>query len=475
MNLNDIYCTKHSYFFLDIEEQTFSVLCLLCKKLNYSQDIKYYESTNSTKEESCKSINSSNSQNLSICKSTERCSRKIDFICFDCLDPCCYYCMYLNHKDHDFDVVESSFEKISEKFNNQINNLKEFAKTHINSIDNYEENTKKLIKEAEAFISYKNLSESTITENKLKYSQKIDNFIKQKESQFNNLITNKLSEIKVKKEKIESSQSSIKTFKEFILSLKSNLNKKEINDLISFLVDKKEIAKSFFKYENNSFSEDISKLTKDDNLSLLKESADDIINELKKNKTVIESNLKSNINSGFSFLRRYSKFEKVSSYYSNSSSVNFEVNRSIYLIGIGLCNIHSSKSSVDIKLTIFQNSKNNKVIETEVYSQDLKLKCNDKNPSPVSAYYLSSSIYLRTNFNYTVHIKILGENHYLDCYIGKTNHTKKDAKEDIIIDNSNFDEGVNNEVEFKFRLSNKESDFNEIDCGIISDIFYKQI
>ena len=176
-------------------------------------------------------------------------------------------------------------------------------------------------------------------------------------------------------------------------------------------------------------------------------------------------------------LRRFFKYTIDDLSYFRTSTVFMKVNKTICVSGVGICGLLKStktdKSSQDrtLSINITVNEIENGQLSKTLVSDNANLKSIVNSYDPVICVYFSKILVLKENISYAITCSNLEtSNQYVEIWRGKvyipskSNQTVQDVK------------CSNTRIDFQFSAAKGvQSDFNEFNLGIISDVMYSSI
>lgn len=494
MNINEIICKSHSYFFISIDELDLSVTCLLCKSLNKPVELESVNqflssTTKSTVQANLLSCNCPYSQNYYDCTNSDKCNKKPIFFCLDCIEATCQYCAYNNHKYHEIDISENILPKFLELSNKYIIGIEEQMKkaksqsTIKEVITSSNNNNNKLssksrksleseekeyidtvISSGEDLLSDKSKFKSIIENNTSKISTILDNYIK---SQKDNLISKVSKNSQVEeylKLKITNKQDKLNSYENMLKDILVNYTQLSFKSQILFLEENKYALEDLFSYdekqeETKTEIKDYKNNTKE-NIKEFNLTVKQLLSNLKLTKQSLTDNIASFVPNEIRNIKKYSYYEKLISNYIHSSSVSLSVNKSIYLSAIGLCcgvklKSTSKKDVNKVVVNIFRkdissdnisnkdrrNDDKSIIFDELILSQNIELKyASENSPCPVQTSYLDKSLYLNKYYEYTIEVLFTNENKYQDIWVGKRKEINNNNKEVVINSNYNIEE-----------------------------------
>jgi hypothetical protein len=482
----NVSCKRHGRKFLGVDTTKFKLICKKCVEQNIKIELSLL-SNNVSLENSLLNLNIDEEcfcNFHSYTNSTFYCDDCSKFICEECEEKCknhninlpSYMPILLRDK---FDEIFSSFNKIKPELDE---NLEIMIKAN-QIYRKLRENSNKIVKDKISILS-------DTTKLRLDNLQKKFNEIFQgMDQEMLNLYTRLLTlQKKSQKYLTEIKNISSEFLDDNIWTKLSNL------DLIKLLEKRKINSQLYIELKNlkndseNFMLFKIPKLKKEVNSKL--EIWNKEVNFFMKNVLILENSIKSTISNGCKnnsiILKRFPKYSRKGMRFFKTSSIVIEVEREIYLSGLGLCGLYiSSFKTADYNSPIYKNLNDRGKIPIEIIisltkqgneaetSYELKLlECTHlfgvvNRVDPNYLIYFQRAMIMKKDHKYTITIKNNDNNSIIDLWTGEVNMTSKKEMSQSITCNVNS-------VKFNFSPAHGiESDLNEFNMGIISSLIYQ--
>lgn len=403
------------------------------------------------------------------------------FYCDDCRYFICKQCFANSHRNHNSNLPNI----IGQKF---VENLHEFLSSVSAikpKIDESLEDLKSVNAQFKNFreISIKRLKEISIKINSV-CKQKFDHLLKEFSKLFMDIdseIENVWSRLLGLQKKISKALLDYREFQTFFnnnsnpveICAFKKLKKKNFQEIVSILEDSKNLI---------NFKVPLIKIEAKEKMEVIKASIQAFYKKIKIIEKSIENSISSGITNNSIILRRFIKYNRKGLSYYKSSSLFFHTEAPVFLTGLGLCGLYissakyldkniienmSSRRSIQINITVseFNNnySSENKISETHSL-------CGIVNKyDPTFTIYFKKIIHVKALTNYIITITNVESNSYIDLWMGEVNKVYSDSMNQIITCNQS-------NIKFHFKPSEGiESDFNEFNMGIISNLIYSKI
>ena len=469
-----VRCTVHHGIkpnYLTIDKKTFQINCTLCLEENVQPKRKNLIIVDPNL------VNMEN--NLTEDETNHTCylhpKEKALFYCEQCGQFLCKTCFATEHRNHSSSTFDLIIDTIKTKVNDlydQLQNLNNEIDDNIEPVKNinnfYEEEKKNFQIKLEQI---NNNINKTLNDKLNDYNNQIENF-------FNGVD----NEVELNVQKLKSNKKKANKMLEEFNKMKNEINL--IDDDKKICLYKKENDNTIL--ENKQFLSDIENFLKE-NLNKTKQK---VLNEennfnnkcdnLKKNIESYENSVINTMISGIPNIcmriRRFRKYTNSKSKYFKIDSLCMLVSNTINLAGFAICgliyehNQSNNKYKINLKIYELDNVQNFSVDNKEMISLDVEIPMITNIVDPVYQFYLPNSITISKNKMYFIIIKNLSDLTFINSWTGNVGKEsdEKMNQSSVISNNSN--------VKFNFlNAFGVESDFNEFNEGIISDVIFSQI
>jgi len=397
-------------------------------------------------------------------------NQKIIFFCEDCNELLCKSC-FQPHRHHNTIMPEVIKEKLIEALKESAlkvksiqprieDSLKELGEIN-NQIKSYNSTSKTLLNNLKT-----NLDKILKTNLKSNYSEFVllfENIDNEVEDAFNrlNIVHKKCNKLQVDITEVDTNlgfnQTSLKKC-EYIKKVSSSLEEAK-----KIIIDSRNFLGSKIKNLKLKGDEEMPRFLK------LKE------DRLKREK-IYEKSINNSTMTGATSqsirLRRFFKYTIEDLSYFRTSTVFMSSNKNIILTGLGICGLlEDKKTPRSFKMNISINEMENGIAINNLVSDNVTLGTVVNNYDPCIAFFLSKVIVLRPGVVYAITCSNLDlSNQYVEIWRGKVYlpSNQKELLQDVKCNNTRID--------FKFTPSKGlESDFNEFNIGIISDLLYSPV
>ena len=314
---------------------------------------------------------------------------------------------------------------------------------------------------------------NALNDKSAEYKSQIESFFNgvDKEVEFN------LTKLEIKK------KDSTKIYEEF-KKMKNEIN--EINDDHKICLYKKD--KDTLIQENRQFLFDIKDFLQEQ-LNQTKERVEkeesnfkEKCDNLKKNIDIYESSVLSTMKSGIpnvcSRARRLCKYSSEKGKYFKKDSLCMIVSQNINLAGFALCGLLYENDQpiktykVNLKLYEVDDANNFNKDSKEMFSIDVDIPTITNIIDPVYQFYLNNSYLISKDKFYFIILTNLSNDVFINTWSGII---YKEKKQDSIKE-TNIVQANNENIKFTFMNAfGVESDLNEFNGGIISDIIYSPV
>ena len=490
MNINDsllkrIRCSIHhgqTKDYLSIDPKSFQIICTLCEKegiKSKKKNLILIDPELSNAEESLKEDDLNNlkekedSNHFCYLHPTEPSL----FYCEECAKFICKSCFATEHRNHSSSTFDLISDVIKEKINKlyseleELNSSLEENKASLEEKNKYFEDKKKSFNQNLESVN-QHIS-NALNDKSAEYKSQIESFFNgvDKEVEFN------LTKLEKKK------KDSTKIYEEF-KKMKNEIN--EINDDHKICLYKKD--KDTLIQENRQFLFDIKDFLQEQ-LNQTKERVEkeesnfkEKCDNLKKNIDIYESSVLSTMKSGIpnvcSRARRLCKYSSEKGKYFKKDSLCMIVSQNINLAGFALCgllyeNDQPSKTyKVNLKLYEVDDANNFNKDSKEMFSIDVDIPTITNIIDPVYQFYLNNSYLISKDKFYFIILTNLSNDVFINTWSGII---YKEKKQDSIKE-TNIVQANNENIKFTFMNAfGVESDLNEFNGGIISDIIYSPV
>lgn len=493
MNLlssNNIICSEHSANGVELNQKTFQIFCSLCELEGRSgiENLCINESKDNdsmTKSNNNFTINHNNKNNENenfIGQNPHKIftcyKHHLDealFYCDECSEFICKTCFALDHRTHNSstpELMENIIKNSVDKLIHDLENLKKTVDANIKTVselDCFFVNQKNDVNN-----NLKNINEEinkNMSAKSKELSNEIENIFNGIDSEVENssqrLSITKRKAIKILDDfkKINEEVESIKNDKKICLYKKNkdallSENKKFLNDLQSFMIENVE------KTKNKSLAGMETFLKK--------------CSVFQKNSEIYENSIVNTIASGIPNIcmriRRFRRFFFTSSRYLKTTSLCLTSSHSVNIVGLSLCGLFNNKSATfpkidfDLKIYELENDQQFDDKKTPIYDSKITVPTIINVVDPVYQFYLKKTLQIHKDKFYYIILTNLDMNNYIDIWTGEIIMDRAD-KHDIqsVVCN-------NTGVKFNFKRANGvQSDFDEMNSGIISDIIFSHL
>ena len=491
MNFNDsilkrVQCSIHhgeKQNYLSIDPKTFQIICTLCEKegiKSKKKNLIIVDPELSNVEESKNKLNNlqENGESNHFCylHTTEPSL----FYCEECAKFICKNCFATEHRNHS----SSTFDLISDVIKEKVNKLYSDLENLNLSL---EENRISLEEKNKYFEDKKN----SFKQNLDTVNQHISEALNKKSSEYNSQIESFFNgvdkEVELNLTKLEmKKRASTKMYEEF-QKMKSEIN--NINDDHKICLYKKE--KDEIIQENRQFLYDIKDFLQEQ-LNQTKEKVEkeesnfkEKCDNFKKNIDIYESSVLSTMKSGIpnvcSRARRLCRYSYEKGKYFKNDSLCMIVSQNINLAGFALCGLffeqeHSITTyKVNLKLYEIEDANNFNKDCKEMFSIEVDIPSITNIIDPVYQFYLNNAYLISKDKFYFIILKNLNKDPFINTWSGTIHRDKKDKKNQAIKE-TNIVHANNESIKFTFMNAfGVESDLDEFNGGIISDIIYSPV
>ena len=490
MNINDsllkrIRCSIHhgqTKDYLSIDPKSFQIICTLCEKdgiKSKKKNLILIDPELSNAEESLKEDDLNNlkekedSNHFCYLHPTEPSL----FYCEECAKFICKSCFATEHRNHSSSTFDLISDVIKEKINKlyseleELNSSLEENKASLEKKNKYFEDKKKSFNQNLESVN-QHIS-NALNDKSAEYKSQIESFFNgvDKEVEFN------LTKLEIKK------KDSTKIYEEF-KKMKNEIN--EINDDHKICLYKKD--KDTLIQENRQFLFDIKDFLQEQ-LNQTKERVEkeesnfkEKCDNLKKNIDIYESSVLSTMKSGIpnvcSRARRLCKYSSEKGKYFKKDSLCMIVSQNINLAGFALCGLLYENDQpiktykVNLKLYEVDDANNFNKDSKEMFSIDVDIPTITNIIDPVYQFYLNNSYLISKDKFYFIILTNLSNDTFINTWSGII---YKEKKQDLIKE-TNIIQANNENIKFTFMNAfGVESDLNEFNGGIISDIIYSPV
>ncbi len=496
MNITKVFCFLHGKEFIGLDTHIFKLICRKCIEMNVENRDIYLSTYKDKPKQENNTINKDSDQGSLNC--VKHSNEKAIIYCDDCQDFICKTCIASDHRSHNSTTTKISAESLQMTLKKVLGTLQ---------ILHLDEPLKALIEIGKKIKEMKNQA-----------NDKKDSL---SESIMNSLTVKIKSTIKSFNELNEGADIDLHNLKEKVICLIKNINKhlRTISEGIQILnlpvsdffkckfhkeFQQELISINHSLEEFNHFFHDklITRMHKiGSKLPLIRESFQKFLKNLQTTEFSIISSIQSGITSQSIRLRRFVRYNLMCRYY-KTSSLELNVNKSLTLVGLGLCGLmehsvqkgknglsnledkenidmnilpkefsylkqYKQTDSVSLPLTISIKEKRKGDYDKEILEFNVKMHSLTNSFDPVFNFYFPKAINLRSETTYLITITNNDKNHmYLHIFGGSVPKIYQDKLEQNIICN-------NSGIDFKFLAVNDiESDFNEFNFGLITDLLY---
>ena len=490
MNINDsllkrIRCSIHhgqTKDYLSIDPKSFQIICTLCEKdgiKSKKKNLILIDPELSNAEESLKEDDLNNlkekedSNHFCYLHPTEPSL----FYCEECAKFICKSCFATEHRNHSSSTFDLISDVIKEKINKlyseleELNSSLEENKASLEEKNKYFEDKKKSFNQNLESVN-QHIS-NALNDKSAEYKSQIESFFNgvDKEVEFN------LTKLEIKK------KDSTKIYEEF-KKMKNEIN--EINDDHKICLYKKD--KDTLIQENRQFLFDIKDFLQEQ-LNQTKERVEkeesnfkEKCDNLKKNIDIYESSVLSTMKSGIpnvcSRARRLCKYSSEKGKYFKKDSLCMIVSQNINLAGFALCGLLYENDQpiktykVNLKLYEVDDANNFNKDSKEMFSIDVDIPTITNIIDPVYQFYLNNSYLISKDKFYFIILTNLSNDVFINTWSGII---YKEKKQDSIKE-TNIVQANNENIKFTFMNAfGVESDLNEFNGEIISDIIYSPV
>ena len=490
MNFNDnllkrVRCSIHhgqSQDYLTIDPNTFQIICTLCEKegiKSKKKNLIIVDPELSNAEESLKNNRENFPQDNE--DSNHFCylhpSEHSLFYCEECAQFICKNCFATEHRNHSSSTFDLITDVIKEKINklySDLENLNESLESNRVSLEEknkYFEEKKKTFKQNLDIVN-QHIS-TALNEKSAEYKSQIESFFNgvDKEVELN------LTKLEIKKKASTRMYDEFNKMKTEINNINDDhricLYKKEKDDLIQenkkFLFD----IKDFLQEQLNQTKERVEKEE-----SNFKEKCDNF----KKNIDIYESSVLSTMKSGIpnvcSRARRLSRYTSEKGKYFKKDSLCMLVSHNINLAGFALCGLLYEKEEpiktykINLKLYEVDDANNFGKDSKEIFSINVDIPTITNIIDPVFQFYLNYAYLINKDKFYFIILENLSDDTYINTWSGTIHRDKKQNQ----IKETNIVQANDDNIKFTFlNAFGVESDLDEFNAGIISDIIYSPV
>ena len=467
--------------YLSIDPKTFQIICTLCEKeglKSKKKNLILVDPELSNVEESLKNKANNQQENE---ESNHFCylhpTEPSLFYCEECAQFICKSCFATEHRNHS----SSTFDLISDVIKEKINKLY----SDLENLNISLEENKSLLEEKNKYFEEK---KKLFNQNLETVNQHISNALNDKSAEYKSQIESFFNgvdkEVELNLTKLEiKKKASTKMYEEF-QKMKSEIN--NINDDHKICLYKKD--KDGIIQENRQFLFDIKDFLQDQ-LNQTKERVEkeesnfkEKCENFKKNIDIYESSVLSTMKSGIpnvcSRARRLCRYSYEKSKYFKKDSLCMIVSHNINLAGFALCGLYYENDQpiktykVNLKLYEVDDANNFNKDSKEMFSIDVDIPTITNIIDPVYQFYLNNSYLIRKDKFYFIILNNLSNDTYINTWCGIIYKEKKQEA----IKETNIVQGNNENIKFTFMHAfGVESDLNEYNGGIISDIIYSPV
>lgn len=479
MKTSAIKCKLHNRNGLYINQETYSIFCSKCKNKERTANLEFEDVSEDIENQNCRRHPNTHSF----------------FYCLDCSQSICHNCIVADHRNHLSDTPNKVATKFQDRLRQQFKDIKEMESNGIEMLNDLNPIYDKICNDKQQLVKIQKDVEVGL-------EREVNSKIRQFKIDIENIYQGldvEVENTKIRLEKAENQTDDIYEEFRYMLSKMSaeNLSDEDIYDMISNFKDKMQSHKSFLDEFVDFMSKNFDK-TKERELGQLRtieEKAKEKTKEIEEYEQSFNFAILSGIPKNLYKCRRFVSYKNENSAYFNSTSISIRTDRDVILSGLGICgifkNLRSSGNFIDIyrnikvvnlekdeikcKLSIserFADMDTNEITRKDSTSDygirikecDLTIKTIDNTYDPVFYFYLDQVQTLAKDKIYVIRIKNLSPQ---NCYINIWKGITGDSESEQTFRCSNT--GIN------FTLENAEgyeSDFNEVNEGIISDILF---
>ena len=397
------------------------------------------------------------------------------FYCDDCFEFICKTCFAVEHRNHKSSTPELIEKNIKEDVDKLINNLETLKKSVDTNIKNVSELDHYFLSQKLEVQNTLKIMNEEINKNMNIKSKELTNEIENIFNGIDSEVENSSQRLNITKRKGTKMLDDFKTINKEIEGIKSDkkicLYKKNKD---AFLSENKKFLIDLQLFMNENLEKTKSKSVTGMETFLKKCSA------FQKNSEIYENSIVNTINSGIPNIcmriRRFRRYFFMNSRYLKTTSLCFSTSQSINIVGLSLCGLFNNKSQnikMDFEIKIYELDSEQKFEnkKTPIYESYLKIPTICNVVDPVVQFYLTRTLAINKDKIYYIIISNLDPNAYIDIWTGEILSEKSEKKienQSVLCNNTG--------VKFNFiRANGVQSDFDEFNEGLISDIIFSHI
>ena len=476
--LNNIYCSLHQTDYLKFDTNSFQIICTKCIEEGKENNLNFSNTTINIKKEK----KTYDEETITCINHNDK---KGSFYCDQCKEFICKFCFAEEHRMHKCHLPKIISDEFKTYINDSINNTEKLKPVLDNAIEEVSKIYSNLKVQKNDIIKVPSTSISNITfNNKNQINEFLNKFIILLDNLDNDVNTDYERHNRIK-EKIQVYLKELDEISKKIINEDNSLNNFQ---LCIYHKKSKEKITEILNFITNSFN------FLDNKLKSLIEKCETTKPNLLNDITLLNKSLSNYENTSMSsiltgqasnsiLLRRFIRFIHSEIKFFKNTSIVIKSNSQIFLSGLSICGIYTSKkkrndpnnintnllnrSSLDIQVNLFDYDIEKGIKGDNIFIEDFKIyEVTDRN-DPSQIVNFSKGVKFYAEQNYLITIENISSNSYCDLWVGNIGSVSQNHQQKIKCHNT--------DTEFIFQETKGiQTDFDEFNSGIIEGILYSK-